>query len=118
MSNCNCAKKFKIPVLERDFMNDQRSGRNCDLTATKLLRERSLRRRQHPKLPQATLEKSQAASNFIDESVQDLSDFDIEPEDFSNPEFIFTRHKRKSLEAVLESPQNPKRPRLLNLALA
>ena len=39
MSNCNCAKVFKIPVLEKDFMNDQRSDRkvfigNCDSTAT------------------------------------------------------------------------------------
>ena len=53
MSNCNCAKEFKIPVLKRDFMNDQRSNRkmyigNCDLTATKLLGKRSLRRQQHP----------------------------------------------------------------------
>ena len=23
MSNCNCTKEFKVPVLEGDFMNDQ-----------------------------------------------------------------------------------------------
>ena len=76
-----------------------------------------MQRQQHSKLPQATLEKSQAASNFIDESVQDLSDFDEESKDFSNPEFVFTSHLRKSLEAVFEFPQNSKRPRLLNLAI-
>ena len=52
---CNCAKEFKIPVLERGFMKDQRTDRkmyigNCDVTATKLLKKRSLRRQQHLKL--------------------------------------------------------------------
>ena len=69
MSNCNCIKEFKIPVFEKDFMNEQKSDRkmyieNCDLTATKLLGKCSLRHQQYPTLPQATLEKSQAASNF------------------------------------------------------
>ena len=54
----------------------------------------------------------------MNESMQDLSDFDEESEDFSKPELVFTNHKRKSSEALLESPQNSKRPRLLNLALA
>ena len=43
---CNCAKEFKIPVLKKGFMKDQRTDRkmyigNCDLTAT-LLKKRSL----------------------------------------------------------------------------
>ena len=42
---------------------------NCDLTATKLLRKSFLRHQQHPKLLLATLEKSQAALKFIDESL-------------------------------------------------
>ena len=63
MSNCNCAKEFKVPVLESDFINDKRSDRtmyieNCDLTATKLLSKRSLQRQQHPTLTQATFERS------------------------------------------------------------
>ena len=81
---------------------------NCNLAATKLLRKRSLQNQKHPNLSQATLEKSHAASNLIDKSVQDLSDFDKKSEDFSNPEFVFTSHQLKSLEAVLKSPQNPK----------
>ena len=83
---------------------------NCDLTATKLFRKRSLRRQQHLKLLQATFEKSRAASNFIDESVQNSSDSDEESGDFLFPEFVFKSHKCKSSEAVIESPQNPKRP--------
>ena len=113
-TNCNCAKEFKIPVLGRDFMNEQRINRkmcigNCALTATKLLRKRSLRRQRHLTLPQATSEKNQAASSFIDEFVQDLSDFDKESENFFNPKFVYTSHKRKSLEAFLKSPHNLKR---------
>ena len=41
----------------------------CDLTTTKLLKKPSLRRQQHLKLAQAALERSQASSMFIDESV-------------------------------------------------
>ena len=101
-------------------MKDQRTDRkmcigNCDLTATNLLKKRSLRRQQHLKLAQAALERSQASSIFIEESVQDFSESD---EDSSNQEFVFTNHKHKAFTAVRESPQNSKRPRLSNLALA
>ena len=74
-------------------MNDQRSGckiyiENCDFTATKLLKQCFLQCQQHSKLPHATSEKKQAASNFIDQSVQDFSDFDKESKD-PNPESVF-----------------------------
>ena len=59
------------------------------------MRKRSLLRQQHSDLPQAILNKSQVASNFIDKSVQDFSDVDEESEESSNPEFVFTSHKRK-----------------------
>ena len=118
MENCNCSKEFKIPVMERGFMKDQRTDRkmyigNCDLRATKLLRKRSLRREGHLNLAQKTVERRQELPDFIKETVQGFSDSD---EDSSDPDFVLTGHKRKSFEAVLKSPQNSKRPRLLNLA--
>ena len=120
MENCNCSKEFKIPVMERGFMKDQRTDRkmyigNCDLRATKLLRKRSLRREGHLSLAQKTVERRQELPDFIKEIVQGFSDSD---EDSSDPGFVLTGHKRKSFEAVLKSPQNSKRPRLLNLTLA
>ena len=120
MENCNCSKKVKIPVMERGFMKDQRTDRkmyngNCDSRATKLLRKRSLRREGHLNLAQKTVERRQELPDFIKETVQGFSDSD---EDSFDPDFVLTGHKRKSFEAVLKSPQNSKRPRLLNLALA
>ena len=120
MENCNCSKEFKIPVMERGFMKDQRTDRklyigNCDLRATKLLRKRSLRREGHLNLAQKTVERRQELPDFIKETVQGFSDSD---EDSSDPDFVITGHKRKSFEAVFKSPQNSKRPRLLNLVLA
>ena len=91
---CNCAKEFKIPVLERGFMKDQRTDRKMYIG--KFLKKRSLRRQQHLKLAQAALERSHVSSIYIEESVQDLSEFD---EDSSNQEFVFTSHKRKAFTA-------------------
>ena len=101
-------------------MKDQRTDRkmyngNCDSRATKLLRKRSLRREGHLNLAQKTVERRQELPDFIKETVQGFSDSD---EDSSDPNFVLTGHKRKSFEAVLKSPQNSQRPRLLNLALA
>ena len=98
---------------------------NSDLTATKLLRKRSLRREQHSKLPQATLKKSQAASNFIDKSVQAFSKFDEESKDISSSRICFYESQTliiRSCSRISDDPNDsdfyPKRPRLLNLALA
>ena len=120
LENCNCSKELKIPVMERSFMKDQRTDRkmyigNCDLRATKLLRKRSLRREGHLNLAQKTVERRLELPDFIKETVQGFSDSD---EDSSDQDFVLTGHKRKSFETVLKSPQNSKRPRLLNLALA
>ena len=88
-------------------MNDQQTDRkmyfgNCDLTATKLLKKRSLLHQQHLKLAQTALERSQASLIFIKEPVQDFSESD---EDSSNPKFVLTSHKRKAFTAVRKSPQ-------------
>ena len=101
-------------------MKDQRTDHkmyigNYELRATKLLRKRSLRREGHLNLAQTTVERRQELPDFIKETVQGFSDSD---EDSSDPDFVLTGHKRKSFEAVLKSPQNSKRPRLLNLVLA
>ena len=69
MENCNCFKEFKIPVMERGFMKDQRTDRkmyigNCDLGATKLLRKRSLRREGHLNLAQKNCRKKTRTTGF------------------------------------------------------
>ena len=76
-----------------------------------------MRRQQHFKLSQETLEKSEAGSNFINESVQNFLDFDEEADDWFNPEFVSrvtNANYSKLFSNLRKIPSDPLR--LLNLA--
>ena len=70
MEKCNCAKEFKIPLLERVFMKNQQTHRKlyigiCNCATTMLMRKQFLRSQRQCEISQASSDNSQIASNLI-----------------------------------------------------
>ena len=113
--DCRCNKDLKIPVIERDFVVDQRNERrmfigNTDQKITNAQKRRLERLMKEPRKVPKLMDTIQ----ITDSSSQSTSDA-------SADEYIPVTHKRKSTNIVAnegDSSKSSKRPRLSNLALA